>query len=142
MPESPSDPTTEFASRLQRFEQDGDPEQLVQLFADDARLWALDGHRVREGREGARTFWQEYRSAFTRIRSEFTREIRGDGASVLEWTAEGALPATGDEDGERPVTYPGVTILVFGADGLISEFRTVYDSGPWVAPVAGVTAPG
>lgn len=120
-----------FADRLQEVERSGDVERLVELFTEDAELSKLDGLDVRRGRDGARTFWAEYLDVFADLRSSFTGEVVGEGRGVLEWMAEGTL-AGGTA---RPIRYPGVSILdVTG--GLVSRFRTVYDSAPFLAPRA------
>jgi ketosteroid isomerase-like protein len=126
--------TDDFARRLQEFERTRDVDPLVELFSDDAELSKLDGADVRHGRDGARRFWTEYREVFDDLRSEFTGDTRGGDRAVLEWVAEGSLRPAGD-GGARSVRYPGVSILEV-ADGAIRRFRTVYDSGPFLAPRA------
>lgn len=128
--------TDTFAGRLLEFERTRDVEPLVELFAEDAELSKLDSAAVHRGRDGARQFWTEYRDLFEDLRSEFTGDVRGDGKAVLEWVAEGSLKRTTGDTGPRPVRYPGVSILEIG-DGGIRRFRTVYDSGPFLAPRAG-----
>ena len=75
---------------LQSFEADGNADQLVALFHDDAECVNLV--HAERGRGGVRKFWEEYRRAFGEVRSEFTATLFGDGGASLEWTSEGTLP--------------------------------------------------
>lgn len=117
-----------FMRALQAFEADGRPEPLVELFADDAELSNLT--HAERGRDGARKFWEDYRSAFGSVRSEFTAVTVGDGGAALEWASDGTLP-TG-----APIRYRGVSVLEVDGDR-VRRFRTYYDSAAFVAAPAG-----
>jgi ketosteroid isomerase-like protein len=121
----PSRATEEFMRTLQRIEQSRDVGPLVEMFADDAELASPERDATRRGRDGARTFWEEYLSAFSRVQSTFTRVREGDGFAVLEWVSDGAL-ANND-----PIRYPGVSILELEGDR-VTRFSTYYDSAAFL----------
>ncbi|GAB4198040.1 MAG: hypothetical protein OHK0022_16810 [Roseiflexaceae bacterium] len=120
-------PAQRFIDALHALEQgdEGQVEQIVALFSEEARLTnaalQLIG-RKHQGREGARTFWTEYRRSFREIYSEFFQITSNDEAAGLFWTSKGS-----DPDG-NPFSYDGVTLLVFDGDGLIRLFRGYYDT--------------
>ena len=120
-----NDTPERFMQALQQVERTKDVEPLVQLFADDAELRALVGHRTEHGRDGARQFWREYLSAFQDVHSDFTAVHRGEDFATLEWQSNGTLPS-----GE-PLTYRGVSLLEL-RDGQVSGFRTYYDSAAFL----------
>ena len=116
----------QFMSALQTFERDGDTDRFVELFTDDAELQSLTEHEPLRGHDGARAFWDGYRSAFGEIRSKFDRVIQGDRTVVLEWHSDGTLA-----DGQ-PISYRGVSILELSEDR-VQRFRTYYDSAPFAS---------
>lgn len=122
-----------FTAALVRLEAERDPQQLVELFADDAELSKL-GHHTTRGRDGARRFWTEYRDAFGEIRSTFSAVTVGGDRVVLEWTAEGTLP-----DG-HPLRYAGVSVLEVDGDR-VRGFRTYHDSAPFVSGLSASRTP-
>ena len=114
-----------FMRTLQEMEQSGDVEPMVELFAEEAEASNLAHREPHRGREGARTFWQEYLSAFGEVRSTFNNVVESESAIVLEWRSEGRLPS-----GE-PIHYSGVSILE--AEGQqVRRFRTYYDSAAFI----------
>jgi ketosteroid isomerase-like protein len=114
-----------FADALRRTEESGDPEPLVQLFAEGCELRNLA--LTEQGLEGARRFWQTYLAQFDRIRSEFSRLIEQDGQAALVWTSEGAMK------GGHPIAYRGVSIIETQGDK-VRRFETVYDSAAFLRP--------
>ena len=109
-----------FIDALRTLESDGDPEPLVELFADDAELGNVQADRAFHGRDGAREFWTQDRALFGEIASEFRATVAGDGRAALEWTRTGTT-RTGDD-----VSYEGVSLLEFDGDA-IARFRAFYD---------------
>ncbi|MEX0655066.1 MAG: nuclear transport factor 2 family protein [Phycisphaeraceae bacterium] len=120
-----SEITQQFMDALSGVEEREDVEAMAELFADDAEL--INPARISQprGKEGARTFWREYRGAFDRIHSDFTSVKEGDGFATLEWHSEGA-----QRNGE-PLRYDGVSLIEF-RDGRIHRFATYYDSSAFV----------
>ncbi len=124
-----------FIDALHRLE-DGtaaDVEPLVELFSAEARLLnsALEqtGREVR-GRDGARTFWTDFRSLFEGVRSEFHQVTVNEAPAGLFWTTRGTYA-----DG-APLEYDGASLLVFDAEGSIHEFRGYYDTRELTREVA------
>ena len=116
-----SETAERFMQALQEAEQTNDLEPLVALFHDQAELRRIANDDTLRGRDGARQFWKEYLSAFSRIRSRFTNVVEEGGTAVLEWVSE-AEPGT-----DRPFTYEGVSILELEYDQ-VRRFRTYYDT--------------
>lgn len=110
-----------FMRTLQKTEETGDVEPLIELFTDDAELSKLATVEAMQGRDGARHFWCDYLAVFDRIHSEFNHVTESNGTAVLEWTSSGALTS-----GE-PLKYRGVSILEI-SNGQVHRFRTYYDS--------------
>ena len=117
----------QFIDALHTLEQGSpdDTEALVALFSADARLsnaaLKLAGEE-RQGADGVREFWREYRRTFGTARSEFTQITFNDTAAGLFWTTTG----TGNDD--QPLEYEGVSLLVFDDSGKIAQFRGYYDT--------------
>jgi ketosteroid isomerase-like protein len=110
-----SDPRTRrFVAALRRFEQDGDSDELLTQFTEDATVTRLD---ARGERTDVAEFWQEYRRSF----EKFVDAVEGDDQVALEWTTAATLP-----DG-KPVEYRGVTVLDLAPDA-VARLRTYYDS--------------
>ena len=116
----------QFMSALQQAESSHSVDPLVRMFAGDAELENPARSVRRSGTDGARAFWQDYLSAFERVRSEFTHVIAGDNAATLEWRSDGQLAHT-----SQPVSYRGVSIVEFGGDK-VRRFVTYYDSATFV----------
>lgn len=102
-----------------------DVDALVALFSDDARLvnaaLKLAGQE-RNGQDGARQFWSEYRRTFGDAYSEFFQITANDESAGLFWTTKG----TGNDG--QPMEYDGVSLLVFNDEGKITLFRGYYDT--------------
>ncbi len=119
-----------FVQALHHLDEHGDAAPLVDLTSEDAVLTKLDSHREARGREGARAFWEEYRSVFQTISTQFTHSLDGDDGSCLEWQSSGTLPDGADLD------YRGVTVI--DVDGeQVTGVRTYYDSAAFVRPASG-----
>ncbi len=122
--------TERFADALHHLDAEGDPEPLVELTGEDAELVKLDSNHEAHGRDGARTFWTDYRNVFGELRTTFTHTITGDDSAALEWTSEGTL-----RDG-KPFSYRGVTVIQ-GDEQQLSGVRTYYDSAAFLQGSAG-----
>jgi len=114
--------TEQFMEALAALERDREVDMIAALFAAESEIGNLVTPHHFSGAEGAREFWQAYRSAFGDVRSEFRNVIVGDGRAALEWTTSGTS-AQGSS-----ITYAGVSILEF-ADGKISRFWAYFDPG-------------
>lgn len=127
---SDDDLVNSFTERLHYFENGWTIDDLLGLFSEDAELGDLTRSQPLHGRPGAKEFWSGYRSAFGKVRSTFTRALKGANHVVLEWRSDGELP-----DGTS-ISYRGVSILEW-RDGQISRFQTYYDSAAFSSPGAG-----
>jgi len=116
-----------FMQALHHLDEHADTGPMVDLTAPEAVLTKLDRHREATGPEGARGFWDEYRSVFETIRTEFTHTVDTDTSSSLEWTSRGTL-----SDGAA-LTYSGVTVIDVSGEQ-VSGVRTYYDSAAFVGP--------
>jgi hypothetical protein len=98
---------------------------LVEMHSDDGRIinaaLKLAGEE-RQGQDGARDFWIEYRKTFGEAYSDFFQVTSNEESAGLFWTTKG----TG-KDGQ-PMEYDGVSLLVFNDEGKISLFRGYYDT--------------
>ena len=117
--------TSCFMQMLQRIEETGEIELLVELFSNDAELMNLAMLEPLKGKEGAHQFWDKYLSVFDQIHSEFTNVIENNDASVLEWVSKGTLSSS------EEITYRGVSVLEFN-NGKVQRFRTYYDSAAFL----------
>lgn len=108
-----------FIKALHHLERSGDPEGIVNLFAENATVAnPLVQHRG-NGRDSALSFWQSYRAAFKDITSEFRHIIEEDGIAFLEWVSEGTT-----EQGH--FRYGGVSVIEHRSDE-ITAFRSYFD---------------
>jgi hypothetical protein len=119
------DLTKKFVDALGELHRADDVEPLVALFADDATLNKAGMPHGQSGKDGARTFWEQYRRVFGEIDSTFHNIVTGDGIAFLEWTSKGTL-TNGSEFG-----YDGVSVLESGGDA-IEAFRTFYDTAAFL----------
>lgn len=121
-----------FADQLNELESGGDVERFVnEVFSTEVELVRPEAHQQLAGQDGARTFWSQYLAHFDSIRSEFSRVVDSDGLGVLEWRSTGRLRTGAD------ITYSGVSVLDFDADGRVGRFATYYDTTPFhAAPVS------
>lgn len=123
-----------FIQALRRYERDGSREaldSLVDLFAEPCHASNLVSHRPREGKEGARSFWIDYRSAFREVHSHFTHVCVADRMATLEWRSEGTLRSG------KPVAYRGVSVLELSEPGKIvgiARFQAYYDTAALIDP--------
>jgi ketosteroid isomerase-like protein len=117
--------TERFVSALGELHRDGNVEPLVELFSDDATLNKAGMPHGQHGKDGARTFWQQYRDVFGEIESSFTHTVTDDGIAYLEWTSKGTLA-----DGSK-ISYDGVSVLE-SRDDRIDAFRTYYDTAAFL----------
>ena len=123
-----------FADALQRFEKDGDLDAFVDgVFRDDVELHRPEQQQVLSGRDGARTFWQQYRAQFQEVGSEFSRVAEGGDLGVLEWRSEGVRSS-----GE-PISYTGVSLLDLDEQGRVRRFATYFDTAAFVPGVPAST---
>jgi len=109
-----------FIEALGRLESERDLEPIVAAFAESCEVGNVLVPEQFRGRDGARTFWTEYRDAFGEVRSSFRNVVAAEGRAALEWTSEGT-GASGE-----PFRYDGVSILEM-ADGGITRFRAYFD---------------
>jgi len=124
-----SDVSERFQQALHHLDDQADAGPMVDLTAPDAVLSKLGGHRDAQGPDGARTFWDEYRSVFATVSTEFTGSVDGEHGSAMEWISRGTLP-----DGTE-LTYRGVTVIEVAGEQ-VSGVRTYYDSAAFLAPSA------
>jgi ketosteroid isomerase-like protein len=119
------DLTKKFVDALGQLHGADDVEPLVALFGDDATLNKAGMPHGQSGKDGARTFWEQYRRVFGEIDSTFHHVVTGDGIAFLEWTSSGTL-TNGSE-----FSYDGVSVLESGGDE-IDAFRTFYDTAAFL----------
>ena len=117
--------TKHFIDALTRLHESRDVEPLVELFADDATLTKAGLPHGQHGKDGARTFWTQYRDVFDDLSSDFSHTVTEDGIAYLEWSSTGTL-----RDGSD-FRYDGVSVLE-GDDESISAFRTYYDTAAFL----------
>ena len=100
-----TDRTQRFVTALQELHQNREVDQLVDRFADDATLNKAGIPHGQKGKDGARTFWREYRDVFDDIDATFTHTVTDDDLAYLEWTSQGTL-----RDG-TDFHYDGIIVL-------------------------------
>jgi ketosteroid isomerase-like protein len=119
------DLTKDFTTALDELHRDRNVEPLVELFSDDAVLNKAGMPHGQHGKDGARTFWQQYRDVFDQIDASFSHTVYADDIAYLEWTSRGTL-ADGAE-----FSYDGVSVLEAHGD-TIGAFRTYYDTAAFL----------
>ena len=117
--------TERFTDALHRIDSDRDVQPMVDLTGDDAQLVKLDEHHETSGKDGAKTFWEDYRNIFGDLETTFTHTVVGEDIAALEWTSKGTLRSG------KPFEYKGVTVIQ-GDDQSVSGVRTYYDSAAFV----------
>ena len=122
--------TERFADALHRIDADRDTGPMVELTADDAELMKLDGNHQATGKDGATTFWEDYRNVFGDLETTFTGSVIGESSAALEWTSTGTLRSG------SPFTYRGVTVIE-GDENRLTGVRTYYDSAAFVQKAGG-----
>ncbi len=124
------DLTERFADALHRIDADRDTGPMIELTADDAELMKLDGNHQATGKDGAKTFWEDYRNVFGDLETTFTHTVVGEDIAALEWTSTGTLRSG------KPFEYNGVTVIQ-GDDETVSGVRTYYDSAAFLQETGG-----
>lgn len=119
------DLTKRFLSALDQLHRDRDVEPIVDLFSDDATLNKAGMPHGQRGKDGARTFWKQYRDVFGDIDASFQHTVTDDGIAYLEWTSHGTLA-----DG-KDFSYDGVSVLEATGETL-DAFRTYYDTAAFL----------
>lgn len=120
-----TDPTERFQSALDELHRDRNVKPLVELFSDDATLSKVGMPHEQHGKDGATTFWEQYRDVFDEIEATFQNITADDGIAYLEWTSQGTLP-----DGKE-FSYDGVSVLEWQGES-INAFRTYYDTAAFL----------
>jgi hypothetical protein len=118
-----------FMAALHHLDEHADTGPMVELTAPEAVLRKLDRHQEETGPDGARVFWDDYRSVFATISTEFTSTLDGESGSSLEWISRSTL-----KDGAE-LTYSGVTVIDTDGDQ-VTGVRTYYDSAAFLRPAA------
>jgi ketosteroid isomerase-like protein len=116
---------SKFIEALEELHSNRDVEPLLELFGDDATLSKAGIPHDRHGRDGARTFWQDYRDVFDAVEATFQHTVTDDDVVFLEWKSTGTL-----RDG-TDFRYDGVSVLEGDGD-TITAFRTYYDTAAFL----------
>lgn len=111
----------QFMHALHALEQSDDIDTLVSQYADDAEIWNVNLPQPMKGAEGVRKSWEDYRSLFSNIYSEFSHVVVQGDEAALEWTGRGKFSASG-----QSFEYPGVSMLTF-RDGKVISQRGYFD---------------
>lgn len=116
-----------FTDALHALDRDADAlDGMLELFAEEAELsnaaTELIGEGGFRGRDGARTFWSEYREQFAEAETEFRHVTAGENSAGLFWSTRGKA-ASGES-----LNYVGATLLVFDDAGLVERFHGYYDT--------------
>ena len=119
-----------FTDALHRIDSDRDVQPMLDLTGDDAELAKLDEHHQTRGKDGAKTFWEEYRNVFGDLETTFTHSVVGEDSAALEWTSAGTLRSG------KPFRYRGVTVIE-GDEERLTGVRTYYDSAAFLQERAG-----
>ena len=122
--------TERFTAALHTLDSDRDVAPMLELTGDDAELMKLDERNETSGKDGARTFWEDYRNVFGDLETTFTSSVVGETNAALEWTSTGTLRSG------TPFTYRGVTVIE-GDEEQLTGVRTYYDSAAFVQKAAG-----
>ena len=122
--------TERFTAALHTIDSDRDVAAMLELTGDDAELMKLDERNETSGKDGARTFWEDYRNVFGDLETTFTSSVIGENSAALEWTSTGTLRSG------SPFTYRGVTVIE-GDEDRLTGVRTYYDSAAFVQKIGG-----
>ena len=114
-----------FVDALEKLHSSGDVDAIADLFADDATLNKVPTPHEEHGKDGARTFWQQYRDGFDTVEATFRHRMESDGVAFLEWTSRGSLKGGNDFE------YDGVSVLEIDGDD-VTAFRTYYDTSAFL----------
>lgn len=126
------DLTKRFISALDTLHQSRDAGPIVELFSDDATLSKAGLPHTDTGKDGAQSFWTQYRDVFDSIDASFRHQTTEDDVAFLEWTSSGKL-SDGTDFG-----YDGVSVLESDGDQ-ITAFRTYYDTAAFLGERNGVS---
>lgn len=116
----------QFINQLHQVE-DGTPESidtLVAMFSDNAELsnTVIQNQKgCLAGRDNIARFWREYASSFGSIHSEFVDVTTSDHSAGLFWRS------TGTGQSGQPLSYEGVSLLIFDDTGKIRQFKGYFD---------------
>ncbi len=116
-----------FEAALQRLDETGEPDALLERFSDGAELHRPEVDRHRPTTD-AQAFWTAYREQFDEVSTEFTHRAETDQHAALEWQSKGRLAAG------RDITYRGVSLLTLDDTGLVTRFATYYDTAAFLKP--------
>ncbi len=111
----------EFIDALHALEEGGEIESLLAQFAEDAELTNVNLQEPMRGAEGVRKFWEDYRSLFSEVYSEFSRVVVQGNDAALEWSSKGKLAAN-----DASFQYDGVSMLTY-REGKVASFRGYFD---------------
>ena len=109
-----------FIETLHRLEEQNDLDAMVALYTDEAELSNPVDTTPHRGQDGARRFWEMYRTSFREIHSEFRNVAASENVAFMEWSSRGRAA-----DGS-PVEYDGVTVVEFQGDK-VQRFRAYFD---------------
>ena len=122
--------TERFTAALHTIDSDRDVAPMLELTGDDAELMKLDERNETSGKDGTKTFWEDYRNVFGDLETTFTGSVIGETSAALEWTSTGTLRSG------SPFTYRGVTVIE-GDENRLTGVRTYYDSAAFVQKAGG-----
>ena len=122
--------TERFTAALHTIDSDRDVAPMLELTGDDAELMKLDERNETSGKDGAKTFWEDYRNVFGDLETTFTSSVIGETSAALEWTSTGTLRSG------SPFSYRGVTVIE-GDEDRLTGVRTYYDSAAFVQKTGG-----
>jgi hypothetical protein len=113
----------QFIDALHQLEDNNESGPIVGLCAEDAEITNPHVNKQHARPQGAQRFWQQYRSTFDTVHSNFLNVIEADSSTVLEWESEGTL-----KPGNQPVNYRGVSIIQWNASDQITRFAAYFDT--------------
>lgn len=113
---TPRDAAARWASVWRSGWEAGEPDPIVALYAPAARVWIEAFRTPARGPDGVRAYLAPVFADERAVRAWFGEPIVGGDRVAVEWWA--AL-----EEGGRPITLAGVSVLRFDAEGLVIEQR-------------------
>ena len=93
--------TKKFVAALSELHESRDAEPLVELFGEEATLDKAGVPHGQHGRDGARTFWTQYRDVFDDLESSFSHTV----------TDDGSIPDQRDAPGRDVLDRPDVCVV-------------------------------
>jgi hypothetical protein len=109
-----------FIEALAALEQSEQIDPILDTFSEACDLANSGSPETHHGKQGAREYWNKYRSAFRHIQSEIRNIITGDNSIALEWTAHAT-----DRSGKE-LRFNGVSILDTRGSAIV-RFRAYFD---------------